>query len=514
MQGPNEAEKTIVNSLSVVAVLIANVAYIGYITPPGGFKPFWETCNYIAFVAFIYLNGLAFLFSVCAVCVMVFMPWLLQEVPDWHKTIIRWGIAHLALAVTFFLLAFSVAGLVSAGANAPEYTCAVQSCDHGGVLCQNETAPDVLRSLNNFHGRCFKVMDIRKGSWFTKMYNQSYISVGLVEHYRDSNGTSKYNQQYFPRFSAVKVNTSLHQIYDDRCYLVIHPIYDPGSNVEMQAVVDGGGDLIYNSSNVICLVPSRDNSSSFDVDIAGYVEGGTVWSITYPGDAPVSGVEKYLSFNFSIDQIIQAGRHSDWCAEDSAGNFTFVTYPGRSYGTSWIYLAGDKDNNGIGPLWKSHYHSDYPFDKNLALHEPIFDPRNFVVFDELQYRCQNFTKDMARYAALCSYEPQLTAAGKAWYNAATRRRFYKDDVNGFAVKSDGSYVLKSKLAELGGDSKIIEDSSFTVQAQIAVYTVLSFGFAVNIGSLVWLYVHNRQRKIIPGCPNESPHESQIASRPK
>ncbi|CAL8467337.1 g6874 [Coccomyxa elongata] len=79
LEDSTEAEKTITQILSVVAVLVANVAFLGYVVPPGGPHPYWETCNYSAYISFFYFNGFAFLFSLCAVCVMIFMPWLLQD---------------------------------------------------------------------------------------------------------------------------------------------------------------------------------------------------------------------------------------------------------------------------------------------------------------------------------------------------------------------------------------------------------------------------------------------------
>ena len=50
----------------VQAVLVANVSFLGYVTPPGGPHPYWETCNNHVYVAFLVLNGLAFLFSLGA----------------------------------------------------------------------------------------------------------------------------------------------------------------------------------------------------------------------------------------------------------------------------------------------------------------------------------------------------------------------------------------------------------------------------------------------------------------
>ena len=42
------------NVLGIVAVLIANITYLGYITPPGGTHPSWEGCDYDASIALFF----------------------------------------------------------------------------------------------------------------------------------------------------------------------------------------------------------------------------------------------------------------------------------------------------------------------------------------------------------------------------------------------------------------------------------------------------------------------------
>ena len=58
----------------VQAILVANVSFLGYVTPPGGPHPYWETCNNRIYVAFMVLNGLAFLFSLGATGAALLVP--------------------------------------------------------------------------------------------------------------------------------------------------------------------------------------------------------------------------------------------------------------------------------------------------------------------------------------------------------------------------------------------------------------------------------------------------------
>ena len=44
-QGLSEQQKLIITVISVVAVLMANDSFLGYVTPPGGPHPWWEACS-------------------------------------------------------------------------------------------------------------------------------------------------------------------------------------------------------------------------------------------------------------------------------------------------------------------------------------------------------------------------------------------------------------------------------------------------------------------------------------
>ena len=65
----------------VQAVLVANVSFLGYVTPPGRPHPYWETCNNRVYVAFMVLNGLAFLFSLGATGAALLVPCTMMIAP-------------------------------------------------------------------------------------------------------------------------------------------------------------------------------------------------------------------------------------------------------------------------------------------------------------------------------------------------------------------------------------------------------------------------------------------------
>ena len=41
----NKANDAVIVAIGIVAVLIANVTYVGYLTPPGGQDPYWLDCK-------------------------------------------------------------------------------------------------------------------------------------------------------------------------------------------------------------------------------------------------------------------------------------------------------------------------------------------------------------------------------------------------------------------------------------------------------------------------------------
>ena len=125
-----QAHKIGLPTIAVVAVLIANVTFLGWAQPPGGTNPYWQTCYYYLFAFFQLSNGGAFLLSMTAVMVVTFFPLVLPRRPQdasWFGSIV------LILAVIALIAAFMFAGLVSCGWDAPPPDCAILSCYMGGV---------------------------------------------------------------------------------------------------------------------------------------------------------------------------------------------------------------------------------------------------------------------------------------------------------------------------------------------------------------------------------------------
>ena len=116
----------------MVAVLIANVTFLGWAQPPGGTDPYWQHCTYRMFLVFQLLNGAAFLLSMIAVMVVTFFPLIL---PRRLQDAASFGSVVLLLAVIALIAAFTFAGLVSGGYFAPEGDCATLRCNEGGVPC-------------------------------------------------------------------------------------------------------------------------------------------------------------------------------------------------------------------------------------------------------------------------------------------------------------------------------------------------------------------------------------------
>ncbi|KAK9846634.1 hypothetical protein WJX81_008010 [Elliptochloris bilobata] len=74
---PEDASKAldaIIVAIGIVAVLIVDVCYVGYVTTPGGPDPYWSDCHYPAFIAYVCLNGFALVFATAAIVSVTFGP--------------------------------------------------------------------------------------------------------------------------------------------------------------------------------------------------------------------------------------------------------------------------------------------------------------------------------------------------------------------------------------------------------------------------------------------------------
>ena len=132
-----KARDAMIVAIGISSVLIINVAYLGYITPPGGPDPYWADCLYGMFVAYVVLNGFALVFSVAALCAVTWGPFVLisRGLSTWRTRVVNVGLAHLAISLASLLGAFACAGFVIASVGAPEPNCGNLKCAEGGVQC-------------------------------------------------------------------------------------------------------------------------------------------------------------------------------------------------------------------------------------------------------------------------------------------------------------------------------------------------------------------------------------------
>jgi hypothetical protein len=141
-----------IKTIPVVAVLVANVAYLGYLTPPGSSEGWWD-CDYSVYTAYVIVLGLTFIFSIASI-VSVLLAVVLHSRKDATKSyddidlraelhnptggfklFMRCSQFFLYLCLLVFVLSFLLAGIIQAGIGAPEPTCNVLQCSQGGVPC-------------------------------------------------------------------------------------------------------------------------------------------------------------------------------------------------------------------------------------------------------------------------------------------------------------------------------------------------------------------------------------------
>ena len=127
----------VIVAIGICAVLIVNVCYVGYITPPGGTSAFWADCYYPLYVAFLYFNGFAFVFSVAAIVAVLVGPYVLLacKQPHWRKPVVHVGLVHVVISLATLLGAFACAGFILASVGIPVLDCAQLTCTEGGVPC-------------------------------------------------------------------------------------------------------------------------------------------------------------------------------------------------------------------------------------------------------------------------------------------------------------------------------------------------------------------------------------------
>ena len=458
----SDSHTTIINVLGIVAVLIVNVTYVGYITPPGGSHPSWETCNYWPYIAFFVLNGLAFLFSLCAVCVVAFLPYVLDgSGTRWDLSVIRWGIIHLALGIFWLLLAFSAAGLTSASFKEPDYTCSFVPCPKGGIYCTRATFANVTRTLNKFEGRCFKVTNITTGA-------QLRASTTPLEKI-GYNGSSIQRTTTNVTFDSSLDNTV--------CYL---------GGVEVNSFA-GLGDVNFQPSNTLCMVDKPSATLTDDITRLGqYVteNAKAVWRVRYN----VTYIQQGIATKVAQELVVVPSLlDMDACNAMQPGQFSFVTHDETIYAVN----VNASSAPSIGKFdWGTNQSGTVA-------------GQGFLIHDELSYRCRLREGDRPGSATWCRYDTRISIAGKTLYNAdATTRCFTGEDCPGYAVRLDGSYVKRGTLADFAADSNHIGlgENATQIAVAIVVFAILGVALAVNIGTLVLLYLRNRPVRVAPPGP--------------
>ncbi|KAL3145896.1 hypothetical protein ABBQ38_015264 [Trebouxia sp. C0009 RCD-2024] len=127
-----EAYQMGIPAIGIVAVLVANVTFITWSTPPGGPTPYWQGCDYPMFTSFLIVDGVAFMLAVASVIVVTAFPLVLKRHP--HQAA-WWGGTLLLLSMIAFIGAFLLAGFVTVAYKAPDPGCASLKCQEGGVHC-------------------------------------------------------------------------------------------------------------------------------------------------------------------------------------------------------------------------------------------------------------------------------------------------------------------------------------------------------------------------------------------
>ena len=133
----SKADDAIIVGIGICAVLIVNVAFVGYLTPPGGSSPPWADCYYPTYLAFVYLNGFALVFSITAIFAVLVGPYVVVACrqPNWRKPVVQVGLLYVVISLGMLLGAFACAGFILASLNIPDLTCAQLTCSQGGVFC-------------------------------------------------------------------------------------------------------------------------------------------------------------------------------------------------------------------------------------------------------------------------------------------------------------------------------------------------------------------------------------------
>ena len=504
-QAPADGDYSLaINVLGIVAVLIANITYLGYVTPPGGSHPSWEACDYKVYIAFFVLNGLAFIFSLCAIWFMIFMPlqWLLAPGSPSilrHETIVWWGAVTVGFAMLCLLAAFTAAGLVSVGFGAPDYTCGILPCESGGVYCSRHSYARESRFLNKFKGRCYQVFKVTSGAYVkaNTLHREAYTAADASDSLSDYPGfdISFPDRGTFGIFAGGQTVSHDLDVNNDTCYFW------------GREVLSGFDDSNYVANNTLCMVPSA-------FPDGGDARGGLAFDLftVLAKESIVSPKDRAIwSVNFTANPYICDTQ------DDGSRNCTESHLPNTSWvDNAWVVptsLAINRtmcdslalqhgifsffsDSSSVYIIDRVNGVENYDFmvDSLLSRHNVQYKKATFadaatvIVHDELPYRCQKIDKDSGD-ATWCRYLPDTQAHDfdGTTYKSTPRCPEGHNKCKHLAVEADGSYIQLSNLAKLVGDGNhvLLPPSETVSTVYKAVFSIFGIGVAVNVGILMW-----------------------------
>ena len=475
---PDEEYPLAINVLGIVAVLIANITYLGYITPPGGTHPVWEACDYHVFIAFFVLNGLAFIFSMCAIWLMIFVPlrWLSPGRPSrlGHSTVVWWGAATVAAAMLCLLASFTAAGLVSVGFNAPDYTCGILPCEAGGVYCSRHSYARESRFLNKFKGPCYQVFRVTTGE-AVRGPNTTYKAYTAADMSELLSGLPEFDISIPFRGGQAQKTPSLD---DNTCYFW------------GKEVLSGFDDNNFGASNTLCMVPSAfpDGADArgglaFDLFTILAKESGlpqedrAIWYVEYPGTVYNGSVPDTQTFGYYEQAwVVPTSISKTMCDLGAMQNGTFSFF---------------SSNGAVSIIDRKNGVDDYDDVVDGARYNVVnatfADSATIIVHDELPYRCQLFNETTGD-RTWCHYVPEHpTQFFNGIVYKSTPRCSRNDTCKRLAVEVDGSYIQLSNLARLVGDGNhVLPPPSETLSSvEAAVFSIMSIGVVINAGILVW-----------------------------
>ena len=210
---PREAYQIGLPAIGITAVLVANVTFLGWATPPGGSTPYWQSCNYPIFTAFLILNSVAFMLALAAVVVVTAFPLFLSKKPQ-HAVAL--GGILLCWCLVAFIVAFILGGFVTVGYRAPTPDCATIRCSDGGVPCFNTVGHTKYGNIEVTESglpesNAYYILDDRTGTLNKDQFLQSVNSSGydplvclpyLQSTYDGNVSSIKYGLTLHPEFPS------------------------------------------------------------------------------------------------------------------------------------------------------------------------------------------------------------------------------------------------------------------------------------------------------------------------